>query len=89
MGSWLTMLGGLIVWAAHFFAVYAVGSVLPGTAAARVLTGLITLVCLTAAGLFLLRALRCPSGLARSMGAAGGGLAAIGIVWQGLPALFA
>ncbi len=33
------MLGGLIVWAAHFVAIYAIGSVFPGQTIARWLVG--------------------------------------------------
>lgn len=89
MRAWAFMLGGMIVWTVHFFALYIAGSVFPGSATARILTGLITLACLAAAALLFVRALRCPPGLARTLAAAGTALAAVAVVWQGLPALFA
>lgn len=88
MRTWATMLGGMIVWAIHFFALYIAGSVFPETAAARILTGLITLACLAAAAVILVRALRLVPGLQRTLALAGALLSAIAIIWQGLPALF-
>lgn len=35
MRAWLYCLAGLIIWAGHFFALYATGSVFPGTLMAR------------------------------------------------------
>lgn len=35
MRTWATLLGGLTVWAAHFFAIYAIACILPGQTAAR------------------------------------------------------
>ncbi len=34
MRAWALLLAGLVVWAAHFFALYAIASVLPGQAGA-------------------------------------------------------
>jgi hypothetical protein len=52
------MLGGMIVWTAHFFSLYAVASILGSSMPARLLTVLITLPCLLADGALLTRALR-------------------------------
>lgn len=35
MRAWLLILGGLIVWAAHFVTIYAIASAFPGQPAAR------------------------------------------------------
>lgn len=88
MRAWAAMLGGLIVWAIHFFALYAAGSVFPETATARLITGAVTLACLAAAAAILVRALRLAPGLQRTLALAGALLSAIAIIWQGLPALF-
>jgi hypothetical protein len=96
MRPWLVLLGGLLVWAAHFFAVYGFASLLPGTSLARWLTALLTL-----GGLVILAAMALPS--RRRAHAQGDGdlaswlnrlellglaLAAVAVLYQGLPALF-
>lgn len=48
MLRWFLLLGGLIVWTVHFFALYSVGSIFLTTDLARVLTLVITLLCLVA-----------------------------------------
>jgi predicted phage tail protein len=92
--QWLYLLGGLLVWSAHFFGVYIAASLFPGTALARWLTAGLTLAALGVA-LMLARAARRHwrtrqdevgrwiDGLA-GLGAA---LAAVSIIYQGLPAL--
>lgn len=95
MRSWAFLLGGLLIWALHFFLVYGVASVFPGTALARILTAAATLLCLSGALLLLWPAARHwraadRDGLSRWMSgvaAAGAALAAVAIVFQGLPAL--
>ena len=42
MRFWRNLLGGLILWAAHFFAIYGIASILSGTQAAVVLAILVT-----------------------------------------------
>ena len=94
MRAWLLLLGGLIVWAIQFFALYILASVFGSSPAARIGTALVTLPCL-AATLWLVvhatRALRTASDrLDRwmaSVAAAGAALAMVAILWQGLPAL--
>ena len=37
MREWTILLGGLVIWAAHFFTLYAISSILPGEDEARFL----------------------------------------------------
>lgn len=92
MRAWAIFLAGLILWAVHFLALYIVASVFLTTPLARVLTLLITALCLGAATLLFLRlrAVQDRSELDRWMkrvAQAGIGLAGVAILWQGLPAL--
>lgn len=91
------MLGGLIVWAAHFFAVYGIASLFPGTSAARWLTIAATVAAAAAAAWLLRRALasgrRCGpddiTGWMSGVAAIGSGTALVAILYQGLPAFLA
>ncbi len=101
MRAWVEMLGGLLVWAAHFVGVYALASladVAPGpeNPAWRVGIGVFSLLCLlssVALGLRAIRRLRrpAPDGSAKRLidevAATGAGIAALSIAWQTLPAL--
>jgi hypothetical protein len=99
MRRWLFMLGGLMVWAAHFSGVYGLASVaaVAGDAdgpTARLLIGGFTALCLltdVVIALIARRALaRAHEDLDRFAGGvavAGAGLSIIAVVWQGLPAL--
>lgn len=91
MRQWAILLGGLVVWAAHFFAAYLAASLFPGSDSARWMTGAATLVALAADGAILLSALRLPGGeleaWIRRFGAIGAGLSFVAVLWQGLPAL--
>jgi len=92
MRSWLILLGGLFVWAAHFFALYGIGE-FAGTGTAPRFAALL----LTAFGLaidvFLAWSLlRHPPadafGCWRTSVALGGVfLSALALIWQGLPVL--
>lgn len=92
MRAWSYMLGGMIVWTVHFFAIYIVASVFPGTTIARGLTLAITLLCLAADGWLIVR-LRVPGGgdefreWMRRIALVGAGISAVAVLWQGLPAL--
>ena len=95
MPGWRTMLGGLAVWAAHFFTLYALGSIFESTAPAR-FGSLVATVAAVIANLAILRALRRPSaGLAgdplarwmKSLGTLGAMLSLVAVLWQGLPAV--
>lgn len=99
MRTWILMLGGMMAWALHFAGVYGIASVadvVQDAAAppARWAIAGFTLVCLIAALGFGLANLRVPGKdrdpmrrLTSTVGAAGGGVAAIAILWQALPAL--
>ena len=96
MRHWALLLGGLIVWAAHFFLLYGIASVFPGDPIASWLTIAATVVALAAiaALLWLLAARRLRGGDDRfgrwrdAVAALGAGLSFIAVLWQGLPALF-
>lgn len=92
MRSWLLLLGGLLVWVVHFFALYAVGSIFLTTNLARGLTILLTIFCLAATAVIARRASRgCPSDAEnrwiRAVGLWSVGIGAVAILWQGLVAL--
>lgn len=92
MRAWAYLLGGLIVWAIHFFAVYIVASVFLTTTIARILALVVTLGCLAADGWLLLRLRRSSGGddfheWMRMIALIGAGLSAVAVLWQGLPAL--
>jgi hypothetical protein len=93
MRSWSILLGGLLIWALHFFVLYGIGEFGGDGTMPRLAVGAFTLACL-AAGLFLAfhfrnRAPGDDFARWRTKIAFGGLLlASIAIVWQGLPALF-
>lgn len=91
MRQWAILLGGLVVWAAHFFAAYIAASLFPGSDTARWLTAGATVAALAADGAILLWTLRAPGvGLdrwIRQLGAIGATLSLVAVLWQGLPAL--
>lgn len=95
MRQWLVLLGGMLVWTAHFFAVWTAASLFPGQDLAAWLTILLTLAGLLATALLGRRAwagwqqnaddeiAHWISGIALL----GNALAAVAILYQGLPAL--
>lgn len=98
MKRWGYILGGLIVWTVHFLGVYVIASV--GDVAAdadhplsRVAVGAFTVLCLIAAGGLTIVAARRwrrggeDMGFENVIAATGGAIAAISILWQGLPAV--
>jgi hypothetical protein len=93
--AWTFLLGGLLVWTAHFFALYAIASILETSPRARLLTALATLAGLAADGWLLSSALARrgdgaagpPERWADQVAALGAGLSAVAVLWQGLPAL--
>lgn len=95
MGKWVLLLGGLLVWTAHFFLLYAFASLFPGSATARLLTGVATAAGLAANGLLLWRLagaslLKESDDLdrwMRDLAATGAILSLVAVAWQGLPAL--
>jgi hypothetical protein len=93
--SWALLLGGLIAWAAQFFVLYIVASVLGSTLLARAIAVAVTLAALAADAAILMRAVRRRRESATdrfgrwlaSLALLIAGTSAIAIVWQGLPAL--
>lgn len=92
--SWTLFLGGLVVWALHFFALYAVSSIFLTSDTARLLTVAVTFLCLVLNALLLGRiaAVRVDSELTcwmRLLARLGVALSVIAIIWQALPAALA
>lgn len=89
MRSWLLMLGGLLVWAAHFFVAYGVASIFPGQDMARWLTIAATALALVVDGWIVRRALarRDKDDFAARVGMLAALLSAVAILWQALPAI--
>lgn len=91
MWRWAFLLGGLLVWAAHFFALYVIASLFPGAEAARWLTVAITLPALAAGGAILWLTLRPRSDSfdkwVQGIGAIGAALSLVAVLWQALPAI--
>ncbi len=95
MRAWTLMLGGLPVWAAHFFLLYGVASIFPGREIAYWLTIAATVPAIAAdAGLLWLAALLRRRGNADELqswvidiAASGAGLSLLAVLWQALPAL--
>ncbi|HET9336565.1 MAG TPA: hypothetical protein VFO12_09190 [Sphingomicrobium sp.] len=92
MRRWLLMLGGLLVWAAHFFAVYAAASIFPGDPAAESLALVATLAAIGANGILLWWTLGRKRTAADGfdewtwrVGAIGAGLSLLAVLWQGMP----
>ena len=95
MGTWRHLLGGLLLWTAHFFAVYGIASLFPGQDIAVGLVLVVTLGALAAAALLFARAMKqywtADDQLRRwiSSGAAFGyALAGVAVLYQGMPAIF-
>lgn len=93
MRFWRKLLGGLVLWAAHFFAVYIISSALPGTQTARILVLIATGLALAVASWLAFKAAyalrRATDGLDRwtiSLSLLGYALAGAAIIYQGLPA---
>ena len=94
MRFWRRLLGGLILWTTHFFAVYGISSLLPGTALARWLVVAATVLALAIAGWLsakILRAFRRGKDdlqhWSDSLALLGYAVAGAAITYQGLPAI--
>ena len=94
MSKWVLLLGGLTIWAAHFFLLYGFASVFPGTQTARMLTWIATVPAL-AANAFLLWTAAARTLFAAddeldrwvlNVAAAGALLSLVAVLWQALPA---
>lgn len=97
MRAWALMMGGLIVWAAHFFALYAVASIVPGTSLARILTIAVTVPALAVNAALLwfaaMQRMRVPakdlSAWMSDLAAIGAALSFVFVLWQATPAFLA
>lgn len=96
MLAWRHILGGLLLWAGHFFAVYGIASVLPGTSLAALFILIATVLGLALAAWFLVQAVRARNSSSdklqrwlHGLSGLGYALAALAIVYQGLPAIIA
>ena len=97
MRAWLLLLGGMLMWTVHFFALYALGSVFESTAPARIGTGAVTIACLAADVWILILCVRTARrndadtviGWPARLGAPVATLSLVAVAWQGLPALLA
>ncbi|EQB30752.1 hypothetical protein [Sphingobium ummariense] len=92
MRTWAFLLGGLVIWAVHFFTLYIMASVFLTPPLARTLTMLITLACLGAIAFLAFKARRIEIETAtdswvRAVALLGMGVGGVAIVWQALPAL--
>ena len=95
MRSWALLLGGLLVWTAHFFLLYAFASIFPGSSVAKLLTLAATLPALAVDGWILWVAAsrvsrRAADGFDRwtsELAAVGAALSLVAVAWQALPAV--
>jgi len=90
MRTWAILLGGLVVWAVHFFGLYAVAEIAPKPW----LVAALTLACLAANLWLLLHVRRLTKtdefhAWRRSVAMGGAGLSLLAVAWQALPALMA
>ena len=94
MRTWALLLGGLVIWTVHFFAVYIVASIWLTTPLARALTLALTIACVGAVGICFIRTQRREADTdmdrwVHVVAMVGFGIAGVAILWQGLPALLA
>jgi NO-binding membrane sensor protein with MHYT domain len=93
MRAWAVVLGGLAVWAAHFVALYAIASALPGRPDARWLVLAATIPAIAGDALILWKTIG--SGRRSDplddwivrLGALGAAISGVAVAWQALPAL--
>jgi hypothetical protein len=96
MRRWAFLLGGLLVWTLHFFALYGIASIFLTTPLARILVGIITLLCLAGLAALLGRSWSLyrsepdeVSGWLALIATLANAISLVAILWQGLPALLA
>lgn len=95
MGKWSLLLGGLTIWAAHFFLIYAFASIFPGSRVANVLTLVVTVPALVANAVLGWTAwtgalIADPDELdtwVLNVAAVGAALSFVAVLWQALPAV--
>lgn len=95
MRGWLFLLAGLGIWAAHFFLLYAIASILPGRPLAPGLVLAVTAPAVVANLFVLRRAQRTAGrkgeieGWISRLGGMAAAISLVAVLWQSLPALFA
>ena len=94
MGVWRHLLGGMLLWTVHFFAVYGISSLFPGTRLAAILVLVTTGLALAVAGYLLAARLqhhRTEEDSLKRWSSKGSAilyaLAGLAVLYQGLPAL--
>lgn len=95
MRGWVFLLGGLIVWAVHFFTLYAAASIFLTSTIARIITLVVTAACLAADALLLWYTLpKLSTGIEDEtnrwmvlIAALGAAISFVAVLWQGMPAL--
>jgi len=92
MRGWTFMLGGMIVWTVHFFALYGIASVFLTSTLSRVLTVVVSVGCEAAnAWLFVraraMKSIDEPEEWIRRLTLLGIALSALAVFWQALPAV--
>lgn len=88
---WRILLGPMVIWSAHFFALWTASSVWPDRPAARIAAALATLAALAALAWLTVRTWRSDTGgpdagWIRRVGLLACAVAAVSILWQSLPA---
>lgn len=90
MIGWRLLLVGLFLWAVHFFSSYAIASIWHSSLTARVLTIVVTVLCLAAAAWFIRRLLKLKGDgfdqWMRNVSLILLFLSSVSIIWQVLPA---
>ena len=96
MRCWRFLLGGMLVWAVHFFGAYILASIFPEhILVARILVGVLTLACLAALVWLIRRSLAATrherdelSGWAGWVATLLNAIAFVAVLWQAFPILF-
>ncbi|MGI8704526.1 MAG: hypothetical protein ACR2JJ_01790 [Sphingomicrobium sp.] len=95
MRKWSLLLGGLTIWAAHFFLLYGFASIFPGSRLANILTLIVTVPALAAnavlgwtawTGALIANADELDKWVLK-VASAGAALSFVAILWQALPAV--
>jgi len=92
--AWSYLLGGLLAWTVHFFGSYIIASIFLTSPTSRILSGLVTALCLAAAVLLAVTAWRNRASATDPVrhwmdwtAFLAAAIACVGILWQGLPAI--
>jgi hypothetical protein len=94
MRKWGLLLGGMLVWTAHFFLLYGIVSIFPGTILARILSIAFTIPAIAACVWLIWHAMKVINSASdevdRWIARTGFGVALlslVSVIWQGLPAI--